>query len=738
MANQSPTKSLVAASVIAAIAAACGDPKGPSPAPPSAPSMSAPAASAPARERIRAHVRQGASVARSVAGDVLYVADEDNRALVTMALPLTEAAKPTTMKLPGAPSAVLALDGRLLVVVRALAGEAGKAPLPKGLLLVMKVGEGGALTEDKRIELPADAWGLAVTSDERTAIVTSAWSHRVSAVDLASGAVRFSVDVGREPRGVVIKPDDKTAYVTHLVRASLSRIDGIDGASPAVKVVPFPAAPIRTRPERGDAATLGYAPVLSPSGDRLYVARQALGATGKRAWNGQATMDVMILADESSPARPPKRWFKMIAKEFLKNSFIGVDDLTVTGPGPTLDRPPFVQPRGAVYRAATHTVLVASEGTDELVELDALAIDPSIKPVLTYDIGKAPRFIRTFFGNPADRPKEPPAGETRCGGPSGVALSADEATAYVLCRTSRHVAAVPLSALDDKAAEGKERPKQVIVALGEEPLSPQAALGRRLFSNAMDTIVSGFYGCNGCHPEGRDDGHVWHEEEAEEPEGGKTVLTGTNLHAFEMSGGFAKGQKISVTTGAPRQTPMLAGRVTAQGPYGWKGRSPTLRHRAVVGFRLHRWEQDGFWRHGEETITRADALAAFAREGLVPPPREDRALTPEEERGKQLFMDANVGCAECHKPNDGEYTTRALASFGPWRFDKTRFSPELNDDYRFKTPSLRYVGGTPPYYHDGSEPTLESLLERNGTMMGRTKHLSADDKKALVAFLRTL
>lgn len=735
MRPSSPAKALAAAALAAALAGACSDgPPPPAPSPSAVASQSAAPAPAPPRAKLPANTREGAMIARAVGEPALYVADEDTRSLVKIALPLDSNSKPVAVALPGAPSAVLPLNGRVLVVVRALAPEPGKPPKPPGLLLVMRPDEAlGAVVEEHRVELPADAWGVAITPDEKTAIVTSAWTHRVSAVDLEKGAVRFSVDVGREPRGVVVAPDGKTAYVTHLVRASLTRIDGIDTSDPKPRVVPFPAAPIRTLPERGDAATLGYAPVLSPDGARLLVARQALGATGKRAWNGQATVDVMTLPDEQPLAVKPKRWFKMISKRFMKRDVLSMNDVTLTGPGPVMERQPFIQPRAVSYRRATHTLLVASEGTDELVELDALAIDPAVKPVRTYDIGAAPRFIRSFFGDPADRPKDPPVGDTLCGGPSGVALSADESTAHVFCKSSRRVAAVAL----DPLTPGQERanlPAPVYVDLGREPLSEQAALGRRLYVNAKDSNISGSYACNGCHPEGRDDGHVWHEDEQINDK----LPSATNLHAYEMSFGFAEKGMAQGSKGAPRQTPMLAGRVRAKGPYGWKGRSPDLRHRVVTGFVLHRWMNDGFWSFGDGAIARAEPIMAFAREGLVPPPREERALTPEEERGQRVFADPNVGCATCHVPNDGEHTNRALAGLGAFAYDKARFDPELEEDHRFKTPSLRSVGGTPPYYHDGSEPTLESLIEHNGTRMGHTRQLSADDKKALIAFLRTL
>jgi len=534
--------------------------------------------------------------------------------------------------------------------------------------------------------------------------------------------VLWSVDVAREPRGVVITSDGKTAYITHLVRASLTRIDEIAG-EPKVRVVPFPAAPDRTNPERAEAATLGYAPVLSPDGSRLYVARQALGAMGLQAWSGQATVDILVTADETPLATRPKRWYAMQAPEYLRTLPEGLlvpHVYGLTGPVPPMSVQPFSQPRAVAYRRATDTLLVASEGTDELVELDALSVDPSFDPLRRYDLGEAQK--------QRDKDKTDVVGRTNCGAPSGVALSSDERSAFVLCRSSRNVVEVKLDAIDPERpyqSSLEERRalsrRRSLPLASPDPLPEQAALGRRLFYNASDWEMSDGFACASCHPEGRDDGHVWRED------GPTNDLH--NMHAFEVQ---EDGEALR--KGVPRQTPMLAGRVDTPGPYGWKAETTTLRLRIVEGFTLHRW----FGRAGGATLNqRAEAIAEFLRKGLVPPPREAREPSTEEQRGKQIFLDPTVGCATCHVPATG-YTNRALVGLGAWAVDKKRVDPEAGEDWRFKTPSLLFVGGTPPYYHDGSEATLEGLIDHNGTRMGHTKQLSAADRAALVAFLRTL
>ena len=76
----------------------------------------------------------------------------------------------------------------------------------------------------------------------------------------------------------------------------------------------------------------------------------------------------------------------------------------------------------------------------------------------------------------------------------------------------------------------------------------------------------------------------------------------------------------------------------------------------------------------------------------------------------------------------------------PYEFDKIRPPAgfEEEEDGKFKTPSLLFVAGTPPYYHDGHVATLDALILGNNDRMGKTSQLSAADKKALIAYLKTL
>lgn len=120
-------------------------------------------------------------------------------------------------------------------------------------------------------------------------------------------------------------------------------------------------------------------------------------------------------------------------------------------------------------------------------------------------------------------------------------------------------------------------------------------------------------------------------------------------------------------------------------------------------------------------------------------------FTDQENRGRHLFMaaraDGGQNCAACHKP-----PSFALAG-GSNGLD-------AGETTRFKSPSLKNVARSGAFMHDGRFESLEAVVEHYSSgvqdgpaLDGRLKaadgtplrpNLSAEDKAALVAFLRTL
>lgn len=133
----------------------------------------------------------------------------------------------------------------------------------------------------------------------------------------------------------------------------------------------------------------------------------------------------------------------------------------------------------------------------------------------------------------------------------------------------------------------------------------------------------------------------------------------------------------------------------------------------------------------EQTIT--DAIAEYEKTLLTPDSAFDRylkgdktAMTQEQIEGYEIFKEYN--CATCHAgvnmggltyelmgQRDNYFEDRDLTlKSGLTDGDNGRWAQtgDERDRYRFKTPSLRNVALTWPYYHDGSVETLEEAITK--------------------------
>lgn len=139
---------------------------------------------------------------------------------------------------------------------------------------------------------------------------------------------------------------------------------------------------------------------------------------------------------------------------------------------------------------------------------------------------------------------------------------------------------------------------------------------------------------------------------------------------------------------------------------------------------------------------------------------DQSALNPLEKEGMLLFEQK---CSSCHSgvlQTDHSFRNNGLM---PLRInDQGRFnvSTRTEDKYKFKVPSLRNVGVTNPYMHDGRYHTLEEVLDHYSRNIAHFYHsgseavetldpllanpanpgipMTQDEKKAIIAFLHTL
>jgi cytochrome c peroxidase len=142
--------------------------------------------------------------------------------------------------------------------------------------------------------------------------------------------------------------------------------------------------------------------------------------------------------------------------------------------------------------------------------------------------------------------------------------------------------------------------------------------------------------------------------------------------------------------------------------------------------------------------------------------RGEGKLSTEEQRGFELFMmereprmgSLGADCFHCHGGalfTDHQFRNNGLeiSEVDPGRF---RVTKAAIDRGTFATPSLRNIAVTAPYMHDGRFTTLEEVLDHYSEGVRRTDtldpnlakhpdgglHLTAEEKRAVIAFLKTL
>ena len=186
--------------------------------------------------------------------------------------------------------------------------------------------------------------------------------------------------------------------------------------------------------------------------------------------------------------------------------------------------------------------------------------------------------------------------------------------------------------------------------------------------------------CSSCHPEGGEDGHVWH---------------------------FAQGL---------RRTMPLEGGVMERAPFHWDGSLGDM-NALVNEVMITRMGLPA-----DPSQRQIDALSSFL-EQLAEPAADDALDVAAVARGAKLFKREDVACATCH--SGAQYTDNRLADVGTGGV--------------FATPSLLGVGLRGGLFHDGCAKNIEQRFGAcGGTAHGKPELLSAAERADLITFLRSL
>ncbi len=128
---------------------------------------------------------------------------------------------------------------------------------------------------------------------------------------------------------------------------------------------------------------------------------------------------------------------------------------------------------------------------------------------------------------------------------------------------------------------------------------------------------------------------------------------------------------------------------------------------------------------------------------------QSAALNESEKRGMELFFSSRTQCASCHSGfNFTNYSFENNGLDSVYRDPlRMRLSNDPNDEGRTKVPSLRNLGFTAPYMHDGRFNKLEEVIRHyeeggkqhpNQSPLVRPFTLSTQERADLLAFLLSL
>ncbi len=213
----------------------------------------------------------------------------------------------------------------------------------------------------------------------------------------------------------------------------------------------------------------------------------------------------------------------------------------------------------------------------------------------------------------------------------------------------------------------------------------------------------------------------------------------------------------------------------------WNGRAHTLADQAAgppvnpVEMGDQTWEQicerlkedaslvaefQSIYPEGITQATVTDAIAEYEKTLITPNDRldqmlkgDDNALTEEEKKGLAAFMDNT--CAVCHVGKTlGGQSFETLGIYEDYYAAREQSNPDIvyNDDdkglagftgdtadlHRFKVPGLRNISKTSPYFHDGTQATIEDAVRAMFRFELGVKEAPESDVASISAFLRTL
>jgi len=557
------------------------------------------------------------------------------------------------------------------------------------------------------VGLPASPTGLALSADGTRCYVTCAAAQsRVCVVDAAKGRIVAEIVAGHTAMAPVLSKDGRVLFVCNRFDNEVSFLDLEAGKETRrVKVQREPVAAALTLDGRRllvanhlcagradlDDVAAAISVIDTASGQTVKEVRLPNGSGSlndiRVSPDGKYAVVTHVLSRFHLPATHVDRgWMNTNAKTLLDLERMEAINTVLLD---NVDRGA-ANPWGAAWSADGQNLVIAHAGTHELSVIDFPALLAKLAKVPVQgpagqagDYASASRVKAdvpndlAFLVGIRRRLRLPPDDL----GPRVVALIGSQA--YVGNVFSDTLAVVDITA---------KYPRWESIALGPKPTLTSAEKGELYFHDAT-ICLQGWQSCSTCHPGGaRMDGLNWD-------------LTNDGI-------GNPKNTKSLLL--AHRTPPAMS-----------MGVRETAEQAVRAGIR-----NILFTVQPEEVAAAIDDYLKSLKP--VPSPYlEHGRLSAAALRGKQLFLDARVGCAACHPP--GLFTRLQSYNVGT----RGRFDQPTD---QFDTPTLVEVWRTAPYLHDGSAATIREVLTtcNHNDAHGATSQLSADQIDDLAAYVLSL
>jgi len=516
--------------------------------------------------------------------------------------------------------------------------------------------------------------GVAVALQKKLLVVGDYGLHTVSLVDLQTGNERARIGDIRHPYFVAVTPDERLAVVGNLIPAgpatdpaAAAAISLIDlDRGTKIKDIILPDGSSSVRQVR-----------VSPDGRWAYVVhtrgRTMLPTTQlDRGWVNTNAFSIIDLAER-----------QLYATALLDTVTQGAADpwgIALTPDGKNA----WISVAGThqiakIELATLHEYLAGRAGKSGASEAkhtvtDASAIwqqireDPSRRSQLSYHLSAL------YAGGLMTRIS------IDAKGPRGIALSPD---AKHLAVTSYYSGEVLL--LEADSCRLRKR-----ISLGPQPAPDAVRRGEFVFFDGQHSFQH-WLSCGTCHPDARVDGLNW--------------------------------DLVNDGIGNPKNARSLV----------WSHKTPPVMSLAVRED-MAEAVQKGFqfiqFREVEEGDLNAVRAYLQSLEPEASPHLVNGQLSSKAKKGKELFENAEVGCAACHPAP--LYTSMQLHDVGT--------KGEFDRSSSYDTPTCIELWRTAPYLHDGSAPTLKDVLTTRNPddQHGKTSHLTPEEIDALIEYLLSL